>query len=204
MNNLKISRLALAVGLAFSVGAMAESMTKHQYKSHEQSISAGFKAAKGECDSLSGNANDICVAQAKGNRNVAQAELEASYKPSDKARYHVQVAKADAEYSVAIERCDAKAGNTKDVCVKEAKAAKIHQTGAADAQLKTSNANTVANEKSDDANASAKEKVADAQRNAAADTRDANYVVAREKCDVLAGSAKDLCLSDAKVRFGKK
>ena len=33
--------------------------------------------------------------------------------------------------------------------------------------------------------------------------KDADYAVAREKCNVLAGDAKDRCISDAKVRFGK-
>ena len=35
------------------------------------------------------------------------------------------------------------------------------------------------------------------------DKRDADYKVAVEKCDALAGSAKDACVKDAKVRYGK-
>lgn len=214
MKNFNISAIALAIGLAFSVNAMAASMSKHQYKSHEKNIEAEYKAAKAGCDSLAGNAKDICVAEAKGKKSVAKAELEANYKPSVKTRYDARVAAADADYSVAIEKCDDKAGNDKDVCVKEAKAAKVHQIADAKTQMKTSKANAVANEKSDDANAVANEKSddanakametkADAQKDAAAAKRDADYAVAKEKCDVLAGSAKDLCMSDAKVRFGK-
>lgn len=205
MKNLNLSALALAlvIGLAFSVDAMDKSMSKIQYLSHEKSIEAEYKVDKTRCDSLAGNANDICIAQAKGKMNVAKAELEANYKPSTKTRYDARVAKADADYSVAIEKCDDKAGNSKDVCVKEAKAAKVHQIADADAQMKTSKAGAVANEKSEDANAKAMEKTTDAQKEAAAYKRDADYVVAKEKCEALAGSAKDLCMSDAKVRFGK-
>jgi hypothetical protein len=205
MKNLNLSAFALAlvIGLAFSVDAMDKSMSKIQYKSHEKSIEAEYKLDKARCDSLAGNANDICVAQAKGKMNIAKAELEANYKPSTKTRYDARVAKADADYSVAIEKCDDKAGNDKDVCVKEAKAAKVHQIADADAQMKTSKAGAVANEKSEDANAKAMEKTTEAQKEAAAYKRDADYVVAKEKCEALAGSAKDLCLSDAKVRFGK-
>jgi hypothetical protein len=54
----------------------------------------------------------VCVAEAKGKKSVAQTELEANYKPSVKAsRYDANVAKADSNYSVAIEKCDDKAGN---------------------------------------------------------------------------------------------
>ncbi len=204
MKHLKINAIVLAIGLAFSVGAMAESMSREQYKSLEKDLEAEYKSAKAQCKSLAGNANDICIAEAKGRKNVAQAELEANYKPSVKAHYNARVAKADADYSVAIEKCDDKAGNNKDVCVKEAKAARVHEKADAKAQMKTSKANAVANEKSDDANAKAVEKKTDAHQDAAAAKHDADYAVAKEKCDVLAGGAKDVCMSDAKARFGKQ
>lgn len=203
MKNLYISALALAIGLAFNAGAMADSMSKHQYQSHEKNIAAEYQAAKARCDSLAGNAKDICVAEATGQKNIAKAELEANYKPSIQTRYDAHVAKADADYSVAIEKCDDKAGNDKDVCVKEAKAVKVHQIANAKAQMTTTKANAVANEKSGDANAKAMETAAEAHKDAAADKRNADYVVAKEKCDALAGNAKDLCLSKAKVRFGQ-
>lgn len=214
MKNFSISAIALAIGLIFSAGAMAESMTKNQYKSHVKSIESEYKVDKAGCDSLAGNAKDICVAEAKGKQSVAKAELEANYKPSVKARYKAHVAKADADYSVAIQKCDDKAGNDKDVCVKEAKAAKVHQIADAKTQMKSKNANAeanetsgdaqaVANEKSGDANAKAAETKADARKDATIEKRDANYAVAKEKCDALAGSVKDKCISDAKLRFGQ-
>jgi hypothetical protein len=36
-----------------------------------------------------------------------------------------------------------------------------------------------------------------------ADKRDADYKVAIEKCDALAGTAKDTCVSGAKAQYGK-
>lgn len=204
MKNSKISVIALTMGLAFSVGAMAESMSKQQYKSFEKNIDAEYKASKAGCDSLAGNANDICVAEAKGKQNVAKADLEASYKPSVKTRYNAATAKADADYSVAIEKCDDKGGNDKDVCVKEAKAGKVHGMADAKAQMKAAEAGIVAHEKSVDANATAIEKSVDARNDAAVDKRDADYKVAKEKCDVLAGKAKDRCISDAKASFSQR
>ena len=66
MRNFNISVIVLAIGLAFSAGAMAESMTKNQYKSDVKSIESEYKVDKAGCDSLAGNAKDICVAEAKG------------------------------------------------------------------------------------------------------------------------------------------
>ena len=43
-------------------------------------------------------------------------------KPSIKTRYKARVAKADADYSVAIEKCGVLAGDAKGMCLKEAKA----------------------------------------------------------------------------------
>jgi uncharacterized membrane protein YqiK len=214
MKNFNISAIALAIGLIFSASAMAESMTKNQYKSHVKSIESEYKVDKTGCDSSAGNAKDICIAEAKGKQSVAKAELEANYKPSIKTRYDANVAKADADYSVAIEKCDDKAGNDKDVCVKEAKAAKVHQIADAKKQMKSKKANAeaketsgdaqaVANEKSGDANAKAAETKADARKDATIEKRDADYAVAKEKCDALAGGVKDKCISDAKLRFGQ-
>lgn len=214
MKNFNISVIVLAIGLAFSAGAMAESMTKNQYKSDVKSIESEYKVDKAGCDSFARNAKDICVAEAKGKQSVAKADLEANYKPSIKTRYDARVAKAEADYSVAIEKCDDKAGNDKDVCVKEAKATKVHQIADAKTQMKSKNANAeaneksgdaqaVANEKSGDANAKATETKADARKDATIEKHNADYAVAKEKCDTLAGSVKDKCISDAKLRFGQ-
>ena len=63
---------------------------------------------------------------------AAKAELDAQYKPSAKATAKVLEAKADAAYDTAKQKCDALAGNTKDVCMKDAKAA--HVAAMADAK----------------------------------------------------------------------
>lgn len=190
--NTRVNVIVLAVSLAVSAGAMAQSMSKDNYKAGKVQIAAEYKSAKAGCASLSGNPNDICVATAKGQEKVARADLEASYKPSPKARYQVRVAQADADYAVAKERCDDLAGNPKDVCIKEAKAAQTSAMADAKVQMKTSDANATANAKS-----------SDARKDAAADKLDAQYTVEKAKCDTLAGVAKDNCLAQAKAHFGK-
>ena len=134
--NINLTITALTFGLAFSIGALAEGLSKDSYKADKESIVAEYKAAKSACAAMSGNQKDICVAQAKGKEMVALAELEANYKPSPKNDHQVRVAKAEADYAVAKEQCDDKAGNAKDVCVKEAKAAEAAAKAEAAAAMK--------------------------------------------------------------------
>lgn len=203
MKDFRITAIATAISLAFSVGAMAEEMSKGQYEANQENIEAIYDAARASCDSSSGNANDICMADAKGRERVALAELEAAYRPTDKTRYNVRVAKANANYAVAEEKCDDTAGNIKDVCLEEANAAETAAKADATTQIKTSKAQDSADEKSADAQMEANEEALDARQDGAAAKRDADYAVAKEKCDALASDAKDACMNAAKTQFGK-
>jgi len=203
VTKLNIKVIALTVSFAFSTGAMAQAMSKNDYLAGKDRIAAEYKSAKAACVSFSGNPNDICMAEANGREKIARANLDAGYKPTRKSHYQARVAKAEADYAVARERCDDMAGNAKDVCVKEAQAAETTAKADAKAQMKTSDANDTANEKSAEARSEANVKANDARKDAAADTLDAQYGVAKEKCDTYAGGAKDHCLDQAKARFGK-
>lgn len=204
MNTLNLNTIALALSLAFSAGAMAQGLSKTDYQAGKDKISAEYKSARAGCASLSGNPKDICVAEAKGHEKIAKAELEASYKPTPKTHYQARVAKAEAAYAVAREKCDDLAGNAKDVCVKEAKAAETSAKADAKAQMKTVDAKITGQEKAAEAKTEAKTQAVDARKDAAADKRDAEYKVAKEKCDAFAGGAKDRCLDQAKANFGKQ
>lgn len=203
MNRFNSTSIALAVALAFSAGAMAQGISKGDYQAGKENNVAEYKSAKAVCASLSGNANDICMAEAKGRQMVATAELDAGYKPGVKTVHQVQVAKAEADYAVAREHCDDKAGTAKDVCVEQARAAKTTAKADAKAQMKTSQAHDTAFEKSAAARSEARNKSAEARKDAVASTLAAQYEVAKEKCGTYAGEAKDHCLAEAKKDFGK-
>ncbi len=200
MSKLMIAILATA-GLGFAGHSAAQMyapkstsmpMSKDNYAMANKNADAQYRIDKEACASLSGNAKDICVAQAKGNDSVAKADAKAAYENTPKARESARIAHAQASYNVAIEKCDDLAGNRKDVCVKEAKAGLIK--GKANAKV-----DRVAADTSQDAAA----KQAEARKDANADKRDAEYKVAIEKCDALAGTTKDACVGNAKVQFGK-
>ena len=192
MNTSKLTvALFAAAGLCLAGGAQAAT-SKAAHDSAIKSAESQYKQDKSACGSLSGNAKDICMEEAKGKEKIAKAEADADYKNTPKARESARVTRADAAYDVAKEKCDDLAGNAKDVCVKEAKAA--HVKAKADAKV-----DRVAADSRNDSS----EKTAEAKREASEDKRDANYKVAVEKCDSLAGTAKDTCLQNAKAQFGK-
>lgn len=201
MGNLTI--IVAVVSLMFSVSTIAQTMSKQDYEAGLEQAESEYKSNKENCKSLTGNVADICIAEAKGKEKVAKANLEANYKNTKKAHYNAEVAKAEADYLVAKERCDDLAGNDKDVCVKEAKAAKTAAKADAKARMKTSKAFDKAKEESNEARTEAKEKSTDAQRDATVDKRDAEYAVAKQKCDTLSGTAKDDCINKAKADYGK-
>lgn len=175
MRKLATFQAALATcGLLLAAGVQAQTMSAADHKAGKERISAEYKAAKAACDNMSGNAKDICIEEAKGKEKVAKAELEHARSGKAEDMRKVEMAKADAAYEVAKERCDDKSGNDKDVCVKEAKAAKAK----AEASIKGS-------------------------QSAMNDKTDAEYKLAAEKCDAMSGDAKSSCVSAAKARFGK-
>jgi hypothetical protein len=203
MNKFNLVALLAALCLAISTSAIGGTMSKAEYKAAKQDISAKYKADRAACKAMTGNAKDICIEEAKGREKVAKAELEENYSPSAKHRYNVRMAKAEATYAVAKERCDDFSGNAKDVCRKEAKSAYV--AAKADAKLaeKTSDANATAREKTEEANATARETTTEARKDAATEKRDAAYAVAKEKCDAFADDAKAKCIKDAKARYGQ-
>jgi hypothetical protein len=182
---------------------MAQVMSSTDFSASKTRIKADYTTEKKACDSQAGNAKDICVAGAKGKENVALAELDNSYKPTLKTQYKVGVAKGDAAYEVAKQKCDDLSGNPKDVCVKEAKAALTTAKADAKVQMETAAANSKANEKVTDANAKASTEKKEVRTDAAADKRAAELKVAEEKCDAMASTTKDACMAAAKAKFGK-
>lgn len=177
---------------AASTNAGAAPLSKDAYASAKKDADAQYKIDKDACASQSANARDICMAQAKGKEKTAKADALAAYENTPKHRESARVAHAQWGYDVSMQKCDDLAGNAKGVCVKEAKAELVK--GKADAKVDRVAADT---------RADGSAKRTEARVEASADKRDADYKVALEKCDALAGPAKDTCVGNAKVQFGK-
>lgn len=185
-------RLAcLAAALLCAAAASAQTMTKEAYKAQELRIEAEYSAARARCKMLEGNARDVCKEQVRGERDVGQAQLALQYKPSADTDEKVRVAKAEAAYSVSLQRCRPLDGLAREVCRKDAKA--VLAEAKADAKLQKE---VVAQQmKSDGAvheRTEREERTAEAQFNAA-----------RERCEMLPGEGRDNCLQDVRRRFGR-
>ena len=188
---MKIKLLALTFAVSCALAGNAMALTKEEYKTQKDQISADYKVNRDKCAALKANPKDICVAEAKGVEKVAKAELEAQYKPSAKNTEKIALAKGDAAYATAKEKCDDLSGHAKDVCVKDAKAALVKAKE--DAKVVKASVDTSKDKA---------QTMGEARKDASAATREADYKVAKERCDSLSGAAKDTCLSDAKAKFG--
>ena len=94
---------------------------KARAQATEDTAEARYRAAKKRCDTLAGNAKDVCIERARADRERAEATAterrsvaEARAKSADEQR--------DAEYRVAREKCDSFSGEAKDRCVADARA----------------------------------------------------------------------------------
>ncbi|MEP7183044.1 MAG: hypothetical protein ABI886_12745 [Betaproteobacteria bacterium] len=170
----------------------AAPISKDAYDTAIKNAETQGKFNKDACAPRTANAKDICLAEANGKEMVAKADAEAAYKNTPAARESARDARAQATYNVSKEKCDNLAGNAQDVCVKEA-----------DAVLVKAKANAKVDRVTAEAQQDAATKQAEARKDAAADKRNADYKVALEKCDALAGSTKDSCVSNAKLQYGK-
>lgn len=174
-----IAMLAAALGCSAAGAATPEA--KAAYKQATDTAAANYKAARAQCDAITGNPKDVCVEEAKAARVRAEQEAGAYYKNTLKAYTASRLKIASANYDLDKAKCGALAGNDKDVCISQAKATLV----AAQADAK------------------ADKKAIEARSDARDDKRTAQYKVALEKCDAFAGAAKDSCVSTAKVQFGK-
>lgn len=100
----------------------------------------------------------------------------------DKVAYENAKASAKSTYEVAGKQCDAMKGNAKDICVAEAKAARIKTEEEAEA---------------------AYEGTPKARSRATSAIAEANYKVARARCDERTGNDKDVCIKEAKATRDK-
>jgi hypothetical protein len=181
---MKTSYALLLVGAALVWSGYvraANSETKAVYAQARDAAATTYKNARKQCDAITGNPKDLCIAEAKAARVHADEEAGATYKNTLKAYTQARMRIASANHDRDQVRCGALTGNDKDVCLEQAKAVLVAAQADAKADKKTIEARTEAQE----------------------DKRTAGYRVAREKCDAFAGAAKDQCVSAAKSAYGE-
>jgi hypothetical protein len=175
---LRRSLLPGLIGLAWLAGspsiAVGADTPRAGYVVEHERIDAEYSVAKERCDRYAGNAKDVCLAEARAARRIAKAEAEARYKATPKAWYDARVARAEAEFAIARERCGERAGNAKDVCLAEARAA--------------------------EARAKAEAKLVRQQAEARGEARPH---APPDRCAAMAGDAKERCLARSASNGGR-
>jgi len=154
---------------------------KLAFEQARELAAANYKNARAQCDTVTGNPKDVCVAEAKAARVRTEEEARAKYEATLKAYTRARTRIADANYDRDKTRCDGLAGNDKDVCQAQAKATLVAAR----------------------ADAKADQKTIEARNEARDDKLNAAWKVAMERCDAFAGAARDQCVSSAKTQFGR-
>lgn len=172
---------AIAAATLAAAGAHGANIGKATYDSAKDQLKAQYKAERDTCSTMSGNAKDICVETAKGREKVALAHLEVQRSGSAGDQAKLMEARYEARYELAKEVCDDQTGQAKDQCQATAKA----ERDKAKADTKMT------------------KQVREA-RDDARETKDkADYKVAIERCDGMAGNAKDSCSAAARARYNQ-
>lgn len=113
----------LAASSGFATATATDKMSKEDYKTAKDKISADYKAAKELCKPMKDNAQDVCEKEAKAKEKIAMAELDFNRTGKDADRLKLAKVKADQEYEVAKEKCEDQKGDGMMACKKDAKAA---------------------------------------------------------------------------------
>lgn len=92
-----------------------------QAKIGEAQAKSAYAVAKERCDDLNGNAKDVCVKEAKAVEIKALTDAKMSHDVME-VRQDGAEDKRDADYRVALEKCDALTGLAKATCVTDARA----------------------------------------------------------------------------------
>lgn len=133
----------LLLAAAIALAGCTSSAARHEYKAEVAKAERDYDAAKRKCDKeLSGNAEEVCEQEAKAERERAKAAAEANRKQTPKSRYEKRLTEAEADYKVAKQRCEDLAGDNKDACQEEAKAAYAREKDAAVADYKAERTST--------------------------------------------------------------
>lgn len=116
-----LTGIALIFCITIFNGANAESISKSKYQSLDKNLNTEYKAAKVRCEPLVGNAQALCDTKAESARDIAKAELVASFKPTIQNRYSADLVSANARFAIANEQCKGMQEVAIDACEKVAK-----------------------------------------------------------------------------------
>ncbi|MEZ0232275.1 MAG: hypothetical protein ACAH12_05520 [Methylophilaceae bacterium] len=85
-----------------------------------EKANGNYNVSEQVCDDYAGDTKALCLAKAKAERDSALADIEANRKVYE-ARKEATDKKVEADYTVALKKCDMLSGKSKDTCENNAK-----------------------------------------------------------------------------------
>ena len=187
----RLAAVLLLAACAGGGGASADSLASRERRLDHEKAQAAYRLEWKSCRKLQANAKDICKAEAKGHFEVAKAEIDTRYKRSPANEDGVKLARAQAAYRLASEKCKDVTGNARDVCKADARTAWV--AARSEARLSRASVDNGINSR----------RAVNERKEAREDNADAQYAAAKERCDTLPREAKASCVGDAKRKYGK-
>ncbi|MEC5399543.1 hypothetical protein [Uliginosibacterium sp. H1] len=135
---------AIVLCLALSNLATAQALSPQDYESRKSQSATEYQTAAQRCNSLSGNSKEICMTEARSAEKNSRAELESSYRPTDKNIHQARITKAEGIYAVARQHCHEVKGSARSTCMKDAKAVEKKAKKDALAEMKSMDASKAA------------------------------------------------------------
>lgn len=105
---------------AADMADMKEDQAKDKYHATKKAVKTEYEMAKERCEAMNGNAEDVCMKDAKAKYQSDKANAKAM-KKAEKAQIEADETSMKAEYKAARERCDTLNGSAKDACIAQAK-----------------------------------------------------------------------------------
>jgi osmotically-inducible protein OsmY len=193
MKTLIATLLATAAGASFAAAPTAAlNHDPATYRNVTQKADSEYRAAVTKCDAKSGNDKDVCMAEARLARTRTEADVMSKYNNTPASRAHARASVADAEYTLAKARCDARSGAEKDSCIDNAKS--VHTAALADAKAERTERTEATGASGSGATGSG----GTSGLVTGTDTRDPAKAAAVDRCAQLGAEAKTGCLVETK------
>jgi len=183
--------LLAGAGAAQALPLVDKALTKDDVKAQKVRIEEQYDQAQSRCRRVQGHARELCNEQARGERDVQQAELQFQAEPTGDNDQKLRVARAEAAYSLALVRCKDMDGQARDVCRKDARS--VFNEAKAEAKLQRE-----VSEQELRSAVTVRDRMAQQEKLA-----ETEFNAARERCEILPGEGRANCLLDAKKRFGR-
>jgi hypothetical protein len=115
--------VAALCGSALAAGP--PNMSVAEYVAAKRQLSTALQAANAVCRADAKSGGELCLTDAMGRDWIAKADLEVAYRSTPRSRFEANVARAEAHFWLARERCDEITQPDRPGCLQDANAVRL-------------------------------------------------------------------------------